>query len=141
MPNIHPLFVHFPIALLTMSFLFDAIGLATKRVELLRTGWWSLAAGTVGLLATVVSGLRAEQSLVISTAAREYFETHEQIAFLVAGMYALLFLWRVANRTHLPAKREWFFVGGSFIGVVALWLGAWYGGELVFRFGVGVQLP
>jgi uncharacterized membrane protein len=141
MPNIHPLFVHFPIALLTMSFIFDAIGLATKRLELLRTGWWTLAAGTIGLLATVMSGLLAEQSVVISAAAREHIETHEQIAFFVTGLYATLFLWRVAHRTHLPSKREWLFVFGSLIGVVAIWIGAWYGGELVFRFGVGVQLP
>jgi uncharacterized membrane protein len=140
MPNIHPLLVHFPIALLTMSFVFDAIGLATKRLDFVRTGWWTLAGGTIGLLATVMSGLLAEQSVEIGPAAQGDFETHQQIAFFVAGLYALLFLWRVANRTQLPSKREWLFVLGSLIGVVAIWIGAWYGGELVFRFGVGVQL-
>ncbi len=121
-----------------MSLLFDAIGLATKRVEFSRTGWWTFAGGTIGLLATVMSGLLAEQSVVISPAARGHFETHEQIAFVVAGLYTLLFLWRVANRTHLPPKREWLFVLVSLIGVAAIWIGAWYGGEMVFRFGVGL---
>lgn len=138
MPNIHPLLVHFPIALLTMSLFFDAIGLATKRGELLRTGWWTLAAGTIGLLATVISGLLAEQSVVISAPAREHFERHEQIAFFVSGLYAFLFLWRVAHRTQLPPQREWLFVISSLVGVVAIWLGAWYGGTLVYQFGVGV---
>jgi uncharacterized membrane protein len=26
-------------------------------------------------------------------------------------------------------------------GVLAIWAGAWYGGEMVYRFGAGVQVP
>ncbi len=139
MPNIHPLLVHLPIALLTISFLFDALGLLTKKQELERTAWWTLLAGTIGLAATVVSGLLAEKTVSIADFAREHFETHEQIAFIVASIYSVLLLWRIAGGTSLPKQKEWLFVGLSLAGVILIWTGAWYGGELVYRFGVGVQ--
>lgn len=139
MSNIHPLLVHIPIALLSMSFLFDCLSLLLKRQEFERTAWWTMLVGTIGLAASVVSGLLAEQSVTIQELAREHFETHQQIAFVIAGLYSVLLLWRIGCKTELPKQKEWFFVGISLFGVVLLWIGAWYGGELVFRFGVGVQ--
>lgn len=139
MPNIHTLLVHLPIALLTISCLFDILGLVTKRQELERAAWWTLLTGTIGLAATVASGLLAERTVTIVHSATEHFETHKQIAFVVAGLYSLLFLWRVAGKTRLPKQRAWLFVALSLLGVIGIWTGASYGGELVYRFGVGVQ--
>lgn len=139
MPNIHPLFVHLPIALLTISFIFDLLGHLRKQNEFERTAWWTLLGGMIGLIGTISTGLIAEHSVVISEAAREHFQMHEQTAFAVGGMYSILFLWRIASRTQLPKSRETMYLALSFLGVVLLWIGAWYGGELVFRFGVGVQ--
>lgn len=139
MPNIHPLLVHLPIALLTASWLFDIFGLITRKQDFERTAWWCLLAGVVGLTVTVASGLIAKKTVSIAGVATEHFETHQQIAFIIAGIYAILFLWRIAGRTKLPQHREWLFVGLSLLGVILIWVGAWYGGELVYRFGTGVQ--
>jgi uncharacterized membrane protein len=136
--NLHPMLVHLPIALLSASFLFDLLGHLAGRAELQRTGWWTLLVGSCGLLATVISGLLAGRTVSIPLEAREHFETHEQMAFLVAALYAAALLWRVANRTNLPKGREWLYLVLSFTGVGLMWVAGWYGGELVFRFGVGV---
>jgi uncharacterized membrane protein len=122
-----------------MSFLFDALGLLFKKQELERAAWWTLLVGSIGLAATVVSGLLAEKTVLIPDSAQEHFETHEQIAFIVASIYSVLLLWRIAGRTSLPKQKEWLFVGLSLVGVILIWTGAWYGGELVYRFAVGVQ--
>lgn len=94
--------------------------------------------GTLGLAFTIVSGLQAEKTVLINPLAADHFQTHQQVAFLVAGVYAILFLWRIANRGEIPPKRRWAFLGIALIGVVGIWVGAWYGGEMVYRFGVGV---
>ncbi|MEO8168948.1 MAG: DUF2231 domain-containing protein [bacterium] len=139
MPNVHPLLVHLPIALLTFSFFFDLVGVVSGRPNIVKVGWWTMVVGVLGAAAAVISGLIAEKTVSISASATEHFQTHQQMAFLVAGIYAALILWRTANRGEIPTKLKWAFLGIAAIGVAALWTGAWYGGEMVYRFGVGVQ--
>ncbi len=139
MPNIHPLLIHLPIALLTCSFLFDFVGMFWKKETLQAAGWWTMVFGTLGLASAIVSGLQAEKTVWIAPAALDHFQTHQQLAFVEAGIYATLLLWRIANRGELPSKWRWGFVGIALLGVVGIWVGAWYGGEMVYRFGVGVQ--
>jgi uncharacterized membrane protein len=91
------------------------------------------------LVLTVVSGLLAKESVTITQQAQGHFDVHQQLAFAVAGVYALLLLWRIASRTRLPLGREWLFITRSLAGSLLLWLGAWHGGEMVYRFGVGVR--
>ncbi len=139
MPNLHPFLIHFPIALLTSSFVFDLAGILTNRKSLNDAGWWTMLFGMLGLTAAVVTGLLAEKSVVVSATAQEHFESHQQIAFVVAGIYATLFLWRIANKGNLPANWRWWFLGIALLGVAGIWICAWHGGEMVYRFGVGVQ--
>ena len=138
MPNFHPLVVHFPIAILTVSILFDLMAKLLKREEFSRVGWWTQLAGSLGLGGAVISGLLAEKSINIPDAARGYFETHEQIAFLNAVIFAVLLLWRIGCRAKLPQRYQPVFFLIFLVGVIALWTGAWYGGEMVYRFGTGV---
>lgn len=139
MPNLHPFVVHFPIALLTVSFAFDLVAFLRQNEALGRTAWWMFATGVVGLIGAVVTGLLAERSITLPVAAASAFETHEQIAFLASTLYAILALWRLASRTYLPAGREQIYLALSFCGVLLIWAGAWYGGELVYVYGAGVQ--
>ncbi len=139
MPNLHPMLVHLPIALLTANWVFDLLSVVTKRQEFERTGWWTLLAGMIGLAGAITTGLMAEGSVNIAETARGFFEVHEQLAFGVAAMYSTLVLWRFAARTYIPQRLRWVYLVVSFLGVILVWVTGWYGGELVFRFGIGVQ--
>jgi uncharacterized membrane protein len=139
MPNIHPMLLHFPLALLSVSVLCDFVGVVAKNGELHRVGWWTLLLGSFGLLATILSGLLAEKAVTIVGPAKETFTTHEQFAFVSASVFATLLLWRIGAKRHLPAKKEILYLAVGIGGVVMLFWGAWHGGELVYRFGVGVS--
>lgn len=60
LPPLHPMIVHFPIALILLSLLFDVVGRATD------VGWWRKAAfamlifGVIGAFAAVKTGDLAE---------------------------------------------------------------------------------
>jgi uncharacterized membrane protein len=139
MPNIHPALVHFPIALLTLSFLCEAAAFVLKRGELSAVGWWTQLAGTIGLAAAAVSGILAGGSVNIPPAAKPYLETHQEIAFAAATAFAVLLFWRISSGTRRPPGRDALFLLLFAAGAIALWAGAWYGGEMVYRFGAGVQ--
>jgi len=54
--ELHPILVHFPVALLSMALLFDVIGWARKSSSLRVAGLYCLAAGAVGTVLAVLSG-------------------------------------------------------------------------------------
>ena len=139
MPNLHPLLIHFPIAFFTVGLLFDLLAVFRKNPRFENVGWWSQVSGSVGLAAAIVSGLLAKSTVSIPVQASATFETHEQIAFLLAALAASLLLWRIASRMLLPTKNKAVFLLLMAIMVVVMWIGAWYGGELVYSFGTGVQ--
>ncbi len=136
---LHPFLVHFPVALLTTALVFDLLGVLLARDELSRVGWWAQFVGTVGVVAAVISGLIAKSQAIIPVTAADTFDTHQQIAFLTAGAFTALLLWRIGMRTRIDQSRQHLYLL-LFTGALAcLWIGAWYGGELVYRFGVGLR--
>jgi uncharacterized membrane protein len=139
MPNPHPFLTHFPIALLLFGFIFDLASRRWTDKEFARYGWWNQLLGTVGLAGTIVTGLLAEARTVIPPGARPSFEAHEQLAFASAAIFALLLFWRIASRTSIPPKNAWVFLLLYGVGIIVLCAGALYGGEIVYRFGVGVS--
>ena len=139
MPNLHPLIIHFPIALLLVAAVLELIAAWGKKPEFSRAGWWNQIAGTAGLLLAVASGLFAESTARIGEDARELFERHEQIAFAATALFALLFFWRMASRGQMPSRGRWLFLVCLAAGAGLLLAGAFTGGELVYRHGLGLR--
>ena len=139
MPNLHPFLTHFPIALFTATLVFDGISILVKNHSFERIGWWTMLLGTLGLVGSIITGLLAKGSIHISPPSSAVLEMHEQIAFVIAAIATCSLLWRISARTHLPQRRAIYFMVITAL-VVFTWVGAWYGGELVYRYGVGVQM-
>jgi uncharacterized membrane protein len=141
MPNLHPFLTHFPIALLSLSIVCECAALLLNRDEFSRVGWWTQLAGTIGLAAAAVTGMLAGQSVGIAPAGKPYLEMHQEIALVASTVFAVLLFWRIASRTKRPPGHDMLFLVIFTGGVLAIWAGAWYGGEMVYRFGAGVQVP
>jgi uncharacterized membrane protein len=61
--NLHPLVVHFAIALFFVSVFCDILGWLLKKESLHTVGWWNLLFGFFGAIVTVAAGLLAERSV------------------------------------------------------------------------------
>lgn len=53
----HPLVIHFPIALLSTSVVFDFIYYYSKNKDLLVASWWILLTGLIASIAAIASGI------------------------------------------------------------------------------------
>jgi uncharacterized membrane protein len=137
-PNPHPLVVHFPIALLMASALFDAAAYWGKRDVFEKVAKWNLALGVLAGVAAVVSGLLAEESVPQFPVIQETVERHETLAFVTLGVFAILFLWRFLKDGKFFAPWRAFYLTLAVIGILLLGATAYYGGELVYKFGVGM---
>jgi uncharacterized membrane protein len=137
-PNIHPLLVHFTIALFTASVAFDILGILTKRESLKAAGWWNLLLAAAAAIVTVITGLFAANTLPHAEEIHELMGIHETLGLIVLGLILVLFIWRGLNHGSVPARLAGVFVLMGIVGVGMMWVGAHYGGEMVYGHGMGV---
>jgi len=136
--NVHPLFVHFPIALLLTSTAFYFLGSIFKKDELLAAGKWALYFGTFAAAVTVWTGLEAAKTVAHGGGVHELMITHQYFGYTVLGLSAVLSTWVFFSKAHIPAKGRVFFLGVLLILGGILTQGADLGGRMVFLNGVGV---
>ncbi len=139
-PPYHPLIVHFPVALLTTAALLELCAVVFKREELSRAGWWIQLVGTLGILAAAFTGIIAENDANVTNGAAGTLDLHKELAFVCASAFAALLLWRVAARTKIPGPQRWRYLSAYCLAVLVLAVVAWFGGELVYTYGIGTLL-
>lgn len=135
---LHPMIVHFPIALLFTSVLFDAAGILFKRDSLREGALWLLIMGLLGGVAGSISGDWAEEAAEKSGIAESLIETHETLAFVTLGIFAVLLLGRLLMRNRLTPNITLPYFVVAAIGLGALSATGYLGGGLVFEHGAGV---
>lgn len=136
--NIHPLFVHFPIALLLTSTAFYFLGTLFRKQDLFAAGKWELYLGTLSAAVTVWTGLQAANTVPHSGGTHEIMMAHQYFGFAVLGLSALLSLWVLISKANIPSKGRIFFLAGLLLLSAVLTQGADLGGRMVFLHGVGV---
>ena len=139
MQNFHPLFVHFPIALLSIGLLCDILGSTLKKNSLHNSGWWCQVFGIVAITGAITTGLLAEGTVEHSDVSHNIMETHKLFELIAVGFFAVLFIWRSICKTLLPQTLPLlivYFITGAFA-VGIMFYGAHLGGRLVYEFGTG----
>ena len=139
MPPLHPAFVHFPIALVVVSFLADLLGRIFNKASLRWTGLWSLVAALIFGAITAATGYWDWKRLggVLGDTNR-YVDFHFDIGLVLVGAVIVLTIWRLiySRRDRQP--------GVLYLIVMLLATGlvlfqGWYGGQMVYSQGVGVS--
>jgi uncharacterized membrane protein len=92
--NIHPLVVHFPLALLPGAALFYVLAWLTGRESLTWTGLWLLVLGTVAAAVAASTGLYAEDGVMVAPSVRwALLDVHKWWMLRVVGASVVLAGW------------------------------------------------
>ena len=135
--DLHPIVVHFPIALLVLSFILSLFWRRSERLN--SVSWLLLVVGGLATLPATVTGL-------ISHIPYEETELHgvieqHQILGLVGTLLTLgLLIWRYLSRrrgTDIGTKPYYLVIAG--IGIVWLFVLGGTGGNLVYEYDVNVD--
>jgi uncharacterized membrane protein len=159
MPNWHPLFIHFPIALLILGFVIEIISVGRPRGGFRAAGRWMMLLGALLALPAVTAGIYAfrdvaapggldvdehwQQVLARSTWSPQQWDVisdhiwYNSVAVFLFLAAVVVWLgssdkWR--RSIYLPALIV------TLVGVILMIIGASHGGELVYRYGTGVEV-
>ncbi len=139
---LHPMIVHFPIALLIVGFLAELTGLFVQKEFFSKTGFYLLILGTVGVITAYFTGQAAGNGISESGDLKRALESHENAAELTLWLMAAAAAVRIA--LVLMKKYSGVFKGIAFVlfllGVLSVARTGYYGGELVYKHAAGVQL-
>jgi len=91
--EIHPLFVHFPIALFSTGFLFDILAQLFQREDLGQAGFWSMLIGLVSCLFTNMTGLLS--FLEVRSISDLPLFSHAILIWVSISLFAILFWMRI----------------------------------------------
>lgn len=138
LPNAHPLFVHFPIALWWTSLLFWVLGLFTGKERLFEAGRWTFSIGLVFALVAVLTGLSAAQSQPVEDV-HGHVQFHKVMMLTTAGLAILTFILSFAFRGIRRTSMRVVETAVLAATVIVMTLGADRGGLLVFHHGIGTS--
>lgn len=139
MESLHPLTVHFPIALLLSATGLELAALVLRRPGLHWVSLWNLGLGTLGAGLAVWTGWQAAEIAKHTFEIHKVMELHRKLGLATLILGSLVLAWRLWRRDQLSQQ-----VRGVLLAILlamagTLSYGAHLGGRLVYEFGVGGQ--
>ncbi|MBI3551017.1 MAG: hypothetical protein HY077_00745 [Elusimicrobia bacterium] len=132
---LHPIAVHFPIALLCVGLAACALSLRCRAPEWLGSAVsWLLWLGTLAAWSAMGLGLLAQKTAPHVPPAWEALADHKELGFWTVGLFTALSIWRKLwpGRWRLEFALAWLLAAGVLLAT------AYQGGRIVYEFGMGV---
>lgn len=135
----HPIFVHFTIALTSASLVFDALGFFLGKASLTAAGGWALVGSAVMTLATLSTGLTSTARAPVEEGeARSFLRAHMALGFVFYGLLVAMTFWRV-SLWQGGRSVSWLYLAALAAVSLVMTVQGYLGGELVYRYGVEVE--
>lgn len=141
-PNWHPIFVHFTVALWSLAVVFN-VAFPFLPEGNLRREWqclarWMLRLGTGFGMITALAGWFAYNSVSHDELSHAAMTDHRNWALVTLGVFILLTGWSWwCERKRRPAGK--IVLAGMVVGSILLAVTGWRGAEAVYRYGLGVM--
>ena len=139
--DIHPAIVHFPIALLVASFIFDLIGVVAKDDSFKKAGLYCLLLGLFGAGAAYWTGLEAESVVKHMPDIADALAQHKQAGIMTLVLFGVLLIGRMVLEARPRIRRSGYIVYllVCLIAVINVLRTGYLGAELVEEHGAAVR--
>jgi len=136
--NIHPMLVHFPLALWFAALLFEAWAVFRNSEDWHRTAARLLYLGTIAGIAAALTGLGAEKSVPAGTA-MIVVGIHKTLMLLTTSVAIGLCLFALIFRKNFTAAYRKYMLIGLVAMAILMTLGGDRGAQLVYQYGSAVD--
>jgi len=133
--HLHPMLVHFPIALIVVGFIFDIVAILYKKEVCLSTvGFYLLILGTIAALAALFTGALFTAEMTGTAGAVK--DTHELFAWITVGNLVVLTAFRILLKIQKKENTSLKWVAFALYGMAAISVSitGFYGGTLVYNY-------
>jgi len=134
LPELHPLFIHFPIALFSAAIFFDVFFILLKKPENMVVGWWVMLLALVSSAAAIATGIIDDTLIGHLGSVFPIWVNHGWVQIVSSFVFLLLFIWRNHNPLFYERpKLRWLYLISGGIGIALLYYGGHLGAKLSGR--------
>lgn len=134
--TIHPIVVHFVIAMVLFAVLCDVIGYITKNARLFEVGWWNMVFATVSIFIAVIFGqIEAGLATPYAAAAKD-LNLHTLIGWSLSGLLAVITGWRYIIRLRDTESLPKAYMGMNVVLTLVVFFQIYLGDKLVWVYGL-----
>ncbi|MBW4520119.1 MAG: DUF2231 domain-containing protein [Scytolyngbya sp. HA4215-MV1] len=136
---IHPIMVHFVIAMVFFAFVCDVLGYLTHRPRLFEVSFWNLMVATISIFLAVLFGQFEAGLAQPYAAAQSTLSFHTIVGWLLAALVVGMTAWRFAMRHQNPLKLSPAYLGVSTFLSCLVFFQMMLGSQLVWVYGLHVE--
>lgn len=134
--TIHPIVVHFVIAMVLFAVLCDVIGYVTKNTRLYEVSWWNMTFATVSIFIAIIFGqIEAGLASPYAAAAGD-LNLHTLIGWSLSGIIAAITGWRYIIRVRTPQTLPLSYLGINGVLLAVVLFQIYLGDKLVWVYGL-----
>ena len=140
MKPVHPILVHFPVALVPLAAVAEVIGFLVPAPSLSQAGAWAIGAAAVIAIPTAAAGWFDMLRAPLSDEVHRHVHRHRAVGLVLTAILLALAAWR-AWLFFQSSSVSMFYLDALVLTAALTAFQGWLGGELVYRHGVSVRLP
>ncbi|MGB3510142.1 MAG: DUF2231 domain-containing protein [Microcoleaceae cyanobacterium] len=134
--TLHPIVVHFVIAMVLFAFLCDVIGYFTRNYRLYEVSWWNMFFATISIFIAIIFGQFEAGLAQPYEAVQPILNLHTLIGWSLSGIIAALTAWRYVIRSNNAEKLPMPYMGLGLLLVTIVFFQVYLGDELVWVYGL-----
>ena len=136
---LHPIVVHFVIAMVFFSFVCDVLGYFTRNSRLLEVSWWNLFVAGVAIFVAIIFGQFEAGLAQPYPAAQAVLTVHTIVGWSLSAVVVAIASWRFIIRRMNPGKLPPVYLGFATFLISIVTLQVYLGTRLVWEFGLHVE--
>lgn len=111
--TLHPIIVHFVIAMVLFAYVCDLVGYFTRNYRLLEVSWWNLVVASVAIFFAVIFGEFEAALAQAYPAAQPVLDWHTINGWSLSVLLVALTAWRGVIRVRNPLKVPAAYLGAA----------------------------
>jgi uncharacterized membrane protein len=134
--TLHPIIVHFVIAMVLFAYVCDLVGYFTRNYRLLEVSWWNLVVASVAIFFAVIFGEFEAALAQAYPAAQPVLDWHTINGWSLSALLVALTAWRGVIRVRNPLKVPAAYLGAATLLVFLMALQIYLGCLVDWVFGL-----
>ncbi|MEM9088011.1 MAG: DUF2231 domain-containing protein [Cyanobacteria bacterium P01_F01_bin.53] len=137
--TMHPIVVHFVIAMVLFAVVCDAIAYFTKNQSLQEVGWWNMVFATISIFIAIIFGQLEAGLATPYAAAMGDLNLHTLIGWSLSGVLAVITGWRYILRLQGVRRLPTAYLGVNVVLTMIVLFQTYLGDKLVWIYGLHTE--